>query len=230
MARERKENNDEKPPDNFAMLFVALNLILLSFFILLSALSQRDEERSRKAIGSLLGAFGILEGGQNVSSTGKDPSHSMPISAGDQQTQMKKSLEKKLKTKLAGPGQPEASVILTADGIKVVFTDRLTFRVGGVELNPKIFPLLDSITSTLRQANRGIVVRGWADASPHPHNLELSAVRAARVARYLIEADGLSAQLVTAEGWGVNSEAGEAGRFVELLLPTPSLIRPLEDI
>jgi len=226
----RKKHEEEDKVDSFAMLFVALNLILLSFFILLTALSQQDQERTRKAIGSLLGAFGILEGGENVTASGSDPTQSSPVSKGSQRRKIKQEMDKKLKRKMLGQGDPEVSVILTADHLRVVFTDRLPFRVGGSELNPSIFPALDSISSTLKKANALVVVRGWADPSPHPRNLELSAIRAVRVARYLVEASGIRGTLVRAEGWGVNKDHSEAGRFVELILPTSSLIKPLEKI
>ena len=212
------------------MLFVALNLILLSFFILLTALSQQNEERTRKAIGSLLGAFGMLDGGENVTRSGADPTQSSPVSLGSQSRKIKHEMEKKLKRKLLGQGDPETSVILTADHLRVVFTDKLPFRVGGTELNPMIFPALDSIIVTLKRANALVVVRGWADPSPHPRNLELSAIRAVRVARYLVEAGGIRGSLVRAEGWGVNTDRSAAGRFVELILPTSSLIKPLGKI
>ena len=226
----RKKHTEEQKEDSFSLLFVALNLILLSFFILLTALSQQDESRARKAIGSLLGAFGILEGGENVTPSGSDPTQASPVSRGSQHRKLKQAMEKKLKRKLLGQGDPEVSVILTADHLRVVFTDKLPFRVGGAELNPTVFPALDSIAATLKRANALVVVRGWADPSPYPQNLELSAIRAVRVARYLVEAAGIKGPLVRAEGWGVNKDGLEAGRFVELILPTSSLIKPLGKI
>lgn len=227
---ERKEHIEEEKEDSFSLLFVALNLILLSFFILLTALSQQDQVRTRKAIGSLLGAFGILEGGENVTSSGTDPTQSTPVSKGKQHRLIKREIEKKIKRKLLGRGDPEVAVVLTADHLRVVFTDKLPFRVGGTELNPSVFPALDSIASTLKRAGALVVVRGWADPSPHPRNLELSAIRAVRVARYLVQSNGIDSKLVRAEGWGVNRDHSEAGRFVELILPSASLTKTLDKI
>ncbi len=230
MARKKKNQAAEEPNDSFQVLFVSLNLILLSFFILLSALSTIDDDRSREAIGSLIGAFGILEGGENVAATGQDPSYSMPVSAGDTVSLIKRLKQQLKKQKSLGPGKPEASIILTADNLKVVFTDNVPFRSGGVELNPELFPILDKVSSTLVKAGVKVTVRGWADPSPHARNLELSSVRAVRVARYLIEAAGMDRKLVKAEGWGVNDKGDNAGRVVELLLPSSSLSRKLEEI
>ncbi|GEM_PF-4478390 len=51
------------PPNNFILLYTCFSLLLLSFFIFLVANSTIDSDRTKEAIGSLLGSFGLLKGG-----------------------------------------------------------------------------------------------------------------------------------------------------------------------
>ena len=66
--------------DAFAVMFTSLNLILLSFFILLNSIAVVDNNRQRRALGSLRGSFGILLGGENPdSNSGKSLHREMPF-------------------------------------------------------------------------------------------------------------------------------------------------------
>lgn len=49
------------------VLTVALFIILLAFFIVLNSIAVIDESRTLAALGSLIGSFGILPGGDRKS-------------------------------------------------------------------------------------------------------------------------------------------------------------------
>ena len=60
--RSRGVENDSGSNVGLVMM-LSLFLILLTFFILLNSIATMDERRTRVAIGSLMGAFGIFKGG-----------------------------------------------------------------------------------------------------------------------------------------------------------------------
>ncbi|MFH1131151.1 MAG: OmpA family protein, partial [Pseudomonadota bacterium] len=130
------------------------------------------------------------------------------------------------------PGAPSVTLISTTEGIHLQFTDRALFRRGSVGLNPAVFPLLDGIARVLNEANRSVVVRGYADPmrpANYPSNIELSAARAVRVARYLVESGNMPQETVTAEGMGIRTGGG-AMRYVELIVPEEALGAPLKTL
>lgn len=230
----------EKPPempkdtsadDNFNMMFVSLNLILLSFFILLNTIAVRDAQKQRSAWGSLRGTFGILESGASVVKNGTNLSPTAPIftDEGGQQA-VERGVGRLLRGLGYKPGKPNVQMIRSADGIHLLFPDQLLFKGGGVQLNPEMFPLLDSLAGILSEKEQSVVVKGYADpARPakYPSNLELSASRAVRVARYFVEGGGMPADAVRADGMGVRTGVKNA-RMVELIIPSKSLSRNLE--
>ena len=64
MAKKKEEEAPEWVTSNIGlMLFTSLMIILLAFFIMLSSMAVVDERRQIVAMGSILGAFGILPGG-----------------------------------------------------------------------------------------------------------------------------------------------------------------------
>ena len=57
-----KRKPEEPEKDEFIVLFTALSMILLAFFIMLNTMAVIDPVRSRKAIDSLVGSFGMMPG------------------------------------------------------------------------------------------------------------------------------------------------------------------------
>lgn len=227
MARERRPEEPQASDDSFAVMFAALNLILLSFFILLNSISIKDTARTRNALGSLRGTFGILEGGENPWADGKQLMKSDVIETTE--TKGRDLIAEKMAMVLrrAGlyAGASGAMLIRTADGLRLELADSVAFRPGRTEIHPRLFPVLDEIAVLVKAAKRGVVVQGYADgAQPrgYPSNLALSASRAAEVARYFVLAAHVPPRLVRAEGRGVRRGEG-VKRVVKILLPTRSL-------
>lgn len=213
--------------DSFAMLFTSLNLILLSFFIMLNAISIKDSARVRNAIGSLRGTFGILEGGENPWADGKHLMRSDPIetSAHKGRDMIANKVEVVLKKAGLYKGAVGSVVVRTADGLRLEFTDPIMFRPDRIEINPRLFPVLDELGEIIKNAKRRIVVRGYSDGAPprkYPSNLALSASRASEVARYFIHATKVPPRFVRAEGRGVKHASG-LKRVVEIFVPHRSL-------
>ncbi len=235
MAREREERQDDGGggDEAFATMFVSLNLILLSFFILLNAISIKDSARVRQAIGSLRGTFGILQGGENPYSNGQYMMRGDIVETSEVKGRapIDAKIAKVMKKVGLYAGGKGAVTVRTADGLRLMFAEPIAFRSGRTEINPRIFPVLDELGRLVIAGDRQIVVRGYADgAAPraYPTNLALSASRAAEVARYLVHAARVPSRLLRAEGRGVLQQSRQGQRrIVEIFLPARSIRSPL---
>jgi chemotaxis protein MotB len=233
MARKRKRSGGGDGgggDDSFNVLFISLNLILLSFFILLNSISVKDSERIRKALGSLLGTFGVLDGGNETAKTGDSALAKKPVTVEAKSTR-EDEVAKLVQRLRQATRETRFKIVPTADNIRVEFPDEILFRPSGSEINPELFGTLDSVARVLRQLGREMVVQGFSDPRPpanYPSNLELSGSRAVAVARYLVEAGGVEPKLVRAEGWGVGEAKAGSRRLVKLVIPNRSLQRALE--
>lgn len=92
--------------------------------------------------------------------------------------------------------QESVDVQLTPDGLLVNFQDKILFDSGKADLKPEAYPVLEALADILKAPEvqeREIRVEGHTDTVPltqnaaYPSNWELSAARAARVIRYLIQ-------------------------------------------
>jgi chemotaxis protein MotB len=94
--------------------------------------------------------------------------------------------------KLFNKDNSGAQVEKRAAGYAVTLKGAVLFDRGSADLTPTSTPYLDSIAQTLRNTPYKITVEGHTDDVPiqsflYPSNWELSAARASRVARYLID-------------------------------------------
>ena len=67
MAKKKKKDAEQAVKDGNVILFTALSMILLAFFIELNSLAVVDTNRKLEALGSLLGSFGVMPGGVSPS-------------------------------------------------------------------------------------------------------------------------------------------------------------------
>jgi chemotaxis protein MotB len=202
-------NDSDSGGDGFMLMFVTLSLILLAFFILLNSLSVKDEEKSRKAIGSLLGTFGILPGGVGAEKTrittrkGKDV-----IGLKDLATvfsQVSTEIEKLISQLSLDSDQLSMEVDEASGEVKIVMADELMFASGGATISPRVFSLLDKLAITAKKAGGEVQVFGHTDhvsvrSSKDSSNWELSLERGTSVARYLEAAGPFASGRVVAGG------------------------------
>lgn len=113
------------------------------------------------------------------------------------------------------------------DGLKVNVPGSISFATGSASIEPRLFPTLDRIASTLNEYPASTVtVVGHTDSMGDAQaNQELSARRAAAVADYLVQR-GVQRSRIVVQGRGENepiadntSDAGRAqNRRVEMLI------------
>ena len=187
--------------DGFLVMFVALSMILLAFFIMLNAMAVPDMRRERAAIGSLLGAFGVLPEGVGVDETGSYVASVDHISLREEAV-----LFAAFEAFLEDEQWPQTDVLVYVDEAgrrRIRFGDHFLFGSGSTRFHPRVMPILDRLAAVLRTLDRDVEIEGHTDlARGRIPNWTLSARRAAAVVRYLEEASAFPASRLTAVGYG----------------------------
>lgn len=215
----RREAPEEPEADNFIVLFTALSMILLAFFIMLNSLATIDDVRSRVVIDSLVGTFGVLPGF-------KQTHNSLDIG----NTKLAEEEERadrllRLASSMLETGGETGVSLEKREGGRVVMglNESFFFGSGRVHVDPASFDTLDRIVQLIDMAEMAVRVAGHTDAAPaggEKTNWYLSAARAATVYRYLHEAGGVPATQISAHGYGSTRPdpvSGEAERRVEIV-------------
>jgi chemotaxis protein MotB len=134
----------------------------------------------------------------------------------------KKTIEFSLKNKIAAQ---EIEVVSMTDTLKVVLIDKILYDSGSYNINDSGKKLLMTLAKSFKEnKNQQIVVEGHTDNVPlgahlrtnFPSNWELSAARAAAVARFLQKEGGLEPQRLSVRGYSyykpIASNKNEKGR------------------
>ncbi len=195
--------------------FADLVTLLMCFFVLLFAMSTTQQETYKELVKSLrsaLGAQTVPEAGTREGLT----MHAVPSEEPSENQQIDElggMIEKELDdivsevrelvlfNKLGG----EVSVVKTEAGVVITMSDLLLFAQGGTRLSEKGQDILRKVAFVLSKLAYRVKVKGHTDSSPissamFPSNWELSAARAARVVRLLVN-NGVAPQYISAEGY-----------------------------
>lgn len=236
MARRRKKE-DEGIKSNFDMLFLQLMMIMMAFFILLSALSIIIEEKRLKALDSIAEAFSLLPAGANLA---EGQGGSTPSRESDAANAIAKKTAKELTNvaKLLGVGKAVHILPLDKSSVRVRMQEHILFESGQIQLNHDIRALLASMAEILLQPEiQQITIEGHTDRIPvrgngAMGNWELSAARAMQIFLELAKY-GIPRSKLVATGMGdtrplpISETGGDEAmnRRVELLIrfrPTTS--------
>jgi outer membrane protein OmpA-like peptidoglycan-associated protein len=103
-------------------------------------------------------------------------------------------------------------VLLSDQSVKVSVQGPMFFELGEARLRPEVREFLDRLARVIGQTSFAVQVIGHTDDYPvvteaFPSNWELSAARAARVARYLINSAGIDPRRFTVMGRGEHEPA-----------------------
>ena len=187
--------------DGFMVMFTALSMILLAFFIMLNALAVPDTAREREAIGSLLGSFGILPDGVGFDETGSYVAETDVITVKNEVV-----LFAAFEAFLDDEQYKKDDVVVYVDEEgrrRIRFGERFLFQSGSFRFHPRVFPVLDRLAAILRELARPVEVEGHTDKTRgRVTNWKLSAHRAVSVVRYLEEGGTLPQSVLTAVGFG----------------------------
>lgn len=214
--KKKKSEPEEFQSDPSVVLFVALGMILLAFFIVLNSIAVIDESHVKEALGSLIGSFGILGGGLRVESGSDFFPMGAPMASSVEEGAASLALELQKMTERWEEGakrtfdlkiQMGKDIIVKKGRVIMTFADRTAFSPGSAELRPAFLTYLSAISRILRRSDFPVTVEGYTDDLPihteaYSSNWELSTARAVSVVRHFIEVEKISMYRLKAVGYG----------------------------
>ncbi|UCD39251.1 MAG: flagellar motor protein MotB [Fidelibacterota bacterium] len=204
MAKKRQSEDEGFPGAPFWMTtYGDMVTLLLTFFILMFAMSSINEQKFMQAANSLAQALGVLE--KNVSVIGELSPAIGTTGTSREQIDMVESMEQ-----IANVFQQEdledlASVEVTGPGeVLIRMGDQVLFDPGESQLKAQALRVIAGIANSVQGKTETVYVEGHSDNVPimtpeFPSNWELSAARALSVVR-LLEEQGIPPGQLAAVG------------------------------
>lgn len=204
MAKKPEPEDEGMPSAPFWMTtYGDMVTLLLTFFILMFAMSTISEQKFLQAANSLAQALGVLE--KNVSvigefspaigTTGVTREHIDMLQSMEQIANIfqEESLEELASVEITGPGE-----------VLIRMGDELLFDPGESELKSRALRVLAGIAASVTGRTESVYVEGHTDNVPintpeFPSNWELSSARALQVVR-LFEEQGIPPEQLAAVG------------------------------
>jgi chemotaxis protein MotB len=230
------EEENETPQAGWEIVYSGFAMILLCFFIMLSSFSTIEEAKIMRFVKSFINAVSITPGGLSAREGQVILPDSEPmVEAKNPLAAIYAELEA-----LTQRMQIEADVTiaLTEEGLALRLSDHTLFESGAVEISPEALPFLEKIGSIVARTDYNVRIEGHTDNVPihnrrFPSNWELSTSRAVSVLRYMIAHFQISADRLSAAGFGeyhpIASNRTAAGRSqnrrVEIIFAVPPAVK-----
>ena len=211
MRRKLQEEEEQQGAPGWMVSYADLTQLLLTFFILLFALSSIDAHKFRQAVASLQGALGVLPAGTGIidaDDVPPAPRSLRPDEYGDAEIVAMEKVKDAFQAYLYGQSLTgSVHLELTERGLVVSFMDKVLFGVGDAELRKEACEVLSEVAVILRDIPNDIRIEGHTcdlpiRTSKFPSNWELSTSRACTVLRYFIEETHLASERFSAMGYG----------------------------
>ena len=220
MAKRVKKPEGRKR-DSTQMMFLALNMILLAFFILMVALSQPDTTKEAEIANQIKKAFQTYGGtflglGTFVEQTG--------VSA-DEELESSQELEQFLGevSRFVEENKEDKTLSyeIVAEGLIINISEKFSFEPYSSEIVAASMPLFDSIYNLMLRTTNKVRIEGHSDNVPvrgvtFRDNWQLSAQRAMAVFKYFTAKDEIAAARFAVAGYGPHrplaSNLTESGR------------------
>ena len=237
MAR-KKVNRDEPKGDEWLATYSDCVTLLMTFFVLLYAMSSVDENKMR----ALAQAFRSVMAGEAGDTILEYSLYNgdVPLIGGEIPTdtvdgeKIEESMYYQV-SKFVDEHDLEAvvDIIETDLGVAIQLRDNILFETSKSDLRSESKEILDSISGLISSLNNNIVVEGHTDNRPintaeFPSNWELSVDRAVNVVRYFVENGKIDPKRLSATGYGEfqpivdndTEENMEKNRRVNILIMT----------
>ena len=211
MAR-KKVNRDEPKGDEWLATYSDCVTLLMTFFVLLYAMSSVDENKIR----ALSQAFRTVMAGEAGDTILEYSLYNgdVPLIGGEIPTdtidgeKIEESMYYQV-SKFVDEHDLEAvvDIIETDLGVAIQLRDNILFETSKSDLRSESKEILDSIAALISSMNNNIVVEGHTDNRPintaeFPSNWELSVDRAINVVRYFVENGKIDPSRLSATGYG----------------------------
>ena len=187
MARKHEAEVPDEDPGVWLMTLADMFSLLLCFFIMLFALTYKDEEKyvgMLTKMGDALGGKSTLE-----KKSGLDV--------------VSENMQKFLKDNNL---LMQANLTSDSRGVSLYAEGDMFFNAGSAELKPEIKRLLRHIAEIIKTTPYRVIVEGHTDDTQgamemYPSNWELSSARASSVVRHFIDEEGIEPYRFSAEGY-----------------------------
>ena len=240
MSEKKKSCDCEKGSPKWMTTFTDMNMLLLTFFVLLVSMSTLDKKKILESFGSFQGSSGILHGSPNeVSAQNIMTRINVVEQTGSANAKTVETLREYVKSSNLSE---VVSVIETKKGVSIRVLDSLLFAPGQSEVQSDAVPFLNKVSTVIIDSPYYVHVEGHTDDTPirsarFPSNWELSTARAVSVVRYLIK-EGINPQTLSAGGFGefhpllpnITTENRAKNRRVEINLVSPEFAETNKNI
>lgn len=203
MPKPRTEESPSWETSNVSLtMFTSLMIILLAFFILLTSKSVVDESRQIEAMGSLLGTFGSLPGGQAVQG---QKVYISPQSSPMTEIQNDINLIKQVFNQSVV--ERKVHYLKGRDRRIISIESAVLFPQDGVQIKEDMKPALSEVAAIINKADYMVVIEGHTDDQPpmteaFENNWQISSLRAVNVMNYLAGAGQVAPTRMAAYGYG----------------------------
>lgn len=217
MGRKRGSKAPEAPhmDERWAISYLDMMTVLFLTFVVLFSMSSIDAGKYEQLKNSLATGFGQEEtklddtqpGVLNEEEPGEEPlpgnKEQKGLTADEKlqaiQSEVATSLEKKNQDALVEFDKINGKLV-----IRIVSGETL-FSPDDAQLTPVAMDIMKSITPSIKKQNALVSVEGHADYNQpktYESNWELSADRAVKMVRYMVEDQGFAPAMVSAAGYG----------------------------
>jgi len=237
MRRNRTEESKAGSPEWMAT-YGDMVTLLLTFFILLFAMSEIDTQKFKSILSSFQGSVGVLESGTDIQDEEviDNPLSNVNASLELEELESLKKLQEILEKYMQQTNmENEILVELDNKGLILRFKDNALFDSGSANIKKNAESTLIFIADILKYnefVNKGIRVEGHTDSDPiimsnkFPTNWELSVTRASNVVRFFIERATILPDRLSAAGYGQykpissndNEESKSKNRRVDIVI------------
>ena len=208
-AGEQKHENSER----WLLTYCDLITLLCAFFIVMYGMSNADVQKFTKLAGSMRKAFNVMDASTGGAQPGVfDTSTSLlpESNSGDGEGALMgkedalEAITQEMGAMMEQEGMSDkVSVSVREEGVSISISGNLLFASGRAELRPESQELLHALGKTLSKFSNDVRIEGHTDdvrpsGTEYPTNWELSAARGVAVVRYLVEAEGISPERLSA--------------------------------
>lgn len=200
----RRRQKCEHPDGAWEIALADLMTVLMIFFLVMWLTAIIEPEQRDSFVESVIG-----EGAAEISVIDMKPLN-LQIELEDAKVEKKPEITiTEIETALKNMIPKEIYIEQTEQGIKITLHSDSFFESGRANIKDKTRQQLEKLATSLVDRNQTIIISGYTDNMPianfqFPSNWELSAARAANVARFFVNM-GLEQKLITIQGMASNN-------------------------
>ncbi|MDQ1113079.1 chemotaxis protein MotB [Microbacterium testaceum] len=215
-GRGHDEGEHDEPDERWAVSYSDMVTVLMCLFIVLYAVSIVDETKYEQLKNGLAEAFGQSQtpGGGDFTEglvippelLAEEGVEDVAVRAARERDNLEQ-MKQQITSALAAQGLAETvDFVIDERGLKVGLVGAETFFTDNrTDLSAKADAVLDAVGDVLAAAGNPLSIEGHADhraaVAPYESNWELSSGRATKVARFLVEHEGITGSRVQAVGY-----------------------------